>query len=623
MEVNSQLHVVDVIIADNHQLLTEKKCITMKRKDFPYKHTQIVEWLKQSVIRRNEGKEYRIYEYLEEIPEILKKIEEVKKDFRFSIDPNLPIDLIYVEKRKEETKKGRQDEFSYYTIFLVISTNTIPDSLESRIMFYKFYFSRIISSKRLGIVLVTPDYTRKINEKFLRDNGVGFWKFVSKGKDPQEVFPPISLRDLMAKEFQKSNPKDIPLFFDKYVHDAVNAIAGVKSEQFGKRHIDRKIIDKLFDLKKISYREELFSVMNEHLTEKGNEYEFAFEVFSKLWEKCIGIYYSNFLKIFDPVLQHIFAETEEESIRIYRDHYLHQFQVFLLGLYFIDKLYHNFTEKYKKPEISWLIISSFHDMAYPVQLYDDWSGEFFKKIFDVTKDIAHIELKSKFVEESFMNCTNSLIASLCSVFGKEELKGDWLAEKNKLVQFFYKEITEAKNHCILSSISLLKMIPKYKTKIMKTIKSNGDRKKFQDIFNNIFMPSALAIALHDAKIWLKLKKDGNLPILKFEDDPLSFLLIFCDNIQEWGRPLQLQINDEGKRWKRFYLKDLKYDPKRGFDITIWTPNHTKAERFFKDKKTELGEIETFLQQPSSVKFAIRLEDKNHKGEDFEMEGSSF
>jgi hypothetical protein len=594
----------------------------MRRKGSPNSHTQILEWLRRNISRKMEGKKYEIYEDIKEVPELLKNIEKAKKDYKFHADPNLPVDLICVEKRKEPIGRGRQKTFSYYTIFLVASTDAIPESLESRIIFYKFYLSRIISSKRLQIVLAILDSTKEIDEDFLRYNGIGFWKFLGKNGKLNEVFPALSQRDQMAKEFEESKPKNVALFFDKYLHDAVDAIAGVTPEQFGKRYIDRKVMDKIFELEKISYREELFKVMNEHLTEKGDEYQLASEVFSKLWEECVGIEYTDFLKTFEPSLQHVFAQTREETDRIYRDHYLHQFQVFLLGLYILDKLYDDFAQKHNKPEISWLITSSFHDMAYPVEKYDEWSGKFFKKVFKVPKDLAHVELKSNFVDKSFLTCMSYLISRLCLVVFKEEVRGNWLAEKNDLVNLFYKRITEAKSHCILSSISLLKMVqdPKYTA----GIKLGGNP------LEDIFVPSALAIALHDKDVWRELKnggkgqkltEKGRLPILRFEDDPLSFLLIFCDNVQEWGRPSKSETDETEKGLKRFYLKDLKYDPKVGFDVTIWTPNHVKDEKFFIDKKLELKEVEGFLQQPPNMKFAIRLEDKNQKWEDFEMHGS--
>ena len=203
-----------------------------------------------------------------------------------------------------------------------------------------------------------------------------------------------------------------------------------------------------------------------------------------------------------------------------------------------------------------------------------------------------------------MCCTNSLVARLCSVFCKENLSGDWLSEKKELIKFFYKKITEAKNHAILSSISLLKMVQmEYREKI------SIEDMNFESIDKEIILPSALAIAIHDREMWNELRNEtiwnelqekNPLPVLKFDDDPLSFLLIFCDNIQEWGRPSESMVKDNEKRWKKFYLKNFSFNKTIGFDITIWTPNNTKCEKFFLDKQEQLKEIQMFLQQPSSV-----------------------
>jgi hypothetical protein len=557
-------------------------------------------------------------------------------------DPHLPIDL-FCTKKNGATKE--------YCIVIVASINKISQEFQKKLFFYQYFLSLHYEPSQYKIVLAIPDsatvettpyYAETKKEKkqdFYKENGFGLWKIKDKDNIDKGTYSDMTLRDKIAKDFKdiiakededkelliKKIPKILP-FVDRYIHDSVNGIAGLYPVKFEQRYIDVKLLEKMLKLENVSYKKDLFDATSKHLSHKDNEYEFVRDVFSKLWGKWIGVSYNDFLETFDPALQHVFAGTREKDRIVYRDHYLHQFQVFLLGLYIVDKLYEDFAIKYncKKPEISWLIISSFHDIAYPVQLYDEWSGKFFKQIFGVSEDIAHIDLKSKFVEQSFMNCTNSLIARLSSVFFKEKLEGNWLSKKRELVQFFYEKITKAKNHCILSSVSLLKMVQdEYKKRI--TI----GKTKFEDIYQDIIIPSALAIALHDGKIWQELKDKGKwqklkekvpLPFLRFDDDPLSFLLIFCDNIQEWGRPSQTQIGEKEERRKKFYLGDLKYDPKKGFDITIWTPNYLKGEKFFTDKQDELREIQSFLQQPKDRKFTVHLRDRDDKGEDFTMQG---
>ncbi len=556
-------------------------------------------------------------------------------------EPRLPIDLFCTKKTK---KKRSTPE---YCIVIVSSLNEISEEFQKKLFFYQYYLSLHYEPSQYKIILAIPasatvqtspyyaDNEREKKQNFYEVNRFDLWKIKGKN-DIDKSCSGISLRDKIGEDFKRIIAKKdkgllkkttrISPFVDKYIHDSVYAIAGLYPVKFEERYIDANLLEKMLKLEKIAYRKDLFNATSKHLSNKDNECKFVSDVFSELWQKWIGVPYNDFLETFDPALQHVFAATRGKDRGVYRDHYIHQFQVFLSGLYIIDNLYEDFVVKYHciKPEISWLIISSFHDIAYPVQLYDEWSGEFFKQIFDVPEDIAHIDIKSKFVEQSFMNCTNSLITRLSSIFFKEELKGNWLSKKKELVQFFYEKITTAKNHCILSSVSLLKMVQQeeYKSKI-----SIG-KTEFEDIYQHIIIPSALSIALHDPKIWQELKDNGKwqklkekvpLPFLRFEDDPLSFLLIFCDNIQEWGRPSQTKIEEKEERWKKFYLRDLTYDPKRGFDVTIWTPNYLKTEQFFTDKQAELKEIQSFLQQPKDTEFTVHLKDRDNKGEDFTMQ----
>lgn len=642
-----------------------------------YNHSQIIEWLKKKFEKE------KIYKDLEESPEFqadVKKAKDREKE-EFFIYPQLSIDLIWVRKKSEridedqiEKANGRTKKiFNHYTLFFAVSSKAIFEEemkdLKRRLLFYQFYLSRISEPKRFQIIVVVPHNVDVPEQslKFFDGNGFGLWKVnIRKEKKEEEVCHPKSLRTRMIEEFkvsvdepknlgetikkifkeenlkdlstfkeaikEKENAEGFAIFFEQYILDAVDAIAGVTPDKFGKRYIDRGLLNLVSNnLGKVSYGKRLVELVNEHLDENKDDYQFTSESFSSLWEENIGIPYSKFLMTFEPALLHVFAEGEEKREKIYRDHYIHQFQVFLLGIYIIDKFYDTFSKKLKKPEISWLIAASFHDIAYPVQLYNDWCEKFFKKVFNIDKSPGTLELKSNFVDQSFLSCMGYLIDSLCMFHLNKELKSNWLGEENDLIQFFYKEITTAKNHGILSSISLLKMISpldrkdkgRIEKKIEKTLKMT-----FQDALQKIFVRSVLAITLHEKEIWSVLKEGRKkdklpviLPCLKFENDPLSFLLIFCDSVQDWGRPSKFQEKEEVEERKRFYLKKFICVPEE-VKITIWTPNYTKGEKFFQKKQDELRELQCFLQQTPTIKFTICLRDKDDKGEDFSMEGPS-
>lgn len=564
-------------------------------------------------------------------------------------EPNLPIDF-YCTKTTGKTKE--------YCFILVASLKHISQEFQKKLMFYQYYLSYDYRPWNYKVILAIPAsssvervpfYAGTATDKkadFYVENGFGLWK-VSNGNIDKETNNAMSLWDRINTDFVENIAKTdkellkvsekIAYFVDKYIHNSVLGIRGDPTDpirgifpiKFEERHVDAQLLQMNLKLKNISYKDYLAEVLGEHLSYKGNEYDFIKMVFSKLWEDLLGISYNDFLGIFDPALQHIFAEdtSVKEIAHGYRDHYIHQFQVFLSGLLIIDSLYDDFSKIYKYPEICWLITSSFHDMAYPVQLYDEWSDQFFKDVFGVG-EMGRLELKSNFIENSFLSSMSMLLTRLCTVFMGERLTENWFVEKNNLIKCFHKEIVEPKNHCILSSISLMKMIQeKYKNKI-RVAELNYD-----DILNKIITPCALSIALHDDGLWKQLQDKTHweeldekcpVPLIKYEIDPLTFLLIFCDSFQEWGRPYKLKDEhymEEGKQI--FYLKDFICNPSgSSFDIVLWTPNRKKGDIFFNRKEKELQRVSTFLQEPSHIRFNIRLEDEDGNGDNHPMVGCS-
>jgi len=311
--------------------------------------------------------------------------------------------------------------------------------------------------------------------------------------------------------------------------------------------------------------------------------------------------YSNFLRIAELPLYNIFASKKKP----YRDHYLHQFQVFLLGLGIIDKLIsgnHQDIGNYPNIDKQWLITSSFHDMAYPLQLYDVWAREFFEKSLGIP-DIGISDLKSHFVEKSLLSTLGFLVTELCKKHFGEPLEGNWLHKEKDLVLFLYDRVTRLKHHCLLSSIFLLRQ---------------AQLLERPDLLDDLFVPAGLAIALHHHEriwkplghgrdeIWRNLPKNRRLSSLAFKTNPLAFILIFCDCVQEWGRPTLQKESLSGEE-KRFVLSKCTIDTS-GCLIEIKTPQLARTDKRFKDKDTELGNLENFLIAPAGMDFKIVLKD---------------
>ncbi len=77
----------------------------------------------------------------------------------------------------------------------------------------------------------------------------------------------------------------------------------------------------------------------------------------------------------------------------------------------------------------------------------------------------------------------------------------------------------AVNHGLISAIDLLR-----KTSQVK-----------KPIYENEIMSAAVAMAVHDRKVWKKLHENKLVP-LNISNFPLACLLILCDTLESWGRP---------------------------------------------------------------------------------------
>lgn len=579
-------------------------------------YNKIIKWLENYY----EGLGHEIYSTfrgLEYSKQFITDVEEAEKEgTEFIVDPKLPIDFVAV-KTEEEARDDKPDEVvkvNYYQIFWIVSPD--DQATERRLQFYRFYLSRISWVKAIEFIIVVPADIESESEKKItkiaEDNGFGLWKVETTKAEPDLICSSkdygkhmedslISPKDPKMEHFDTvitDKAEDLSLFFESFVREAVEALAGLTPKRYGRRYIERKLLDKVFDLENIKYAEELKYLVATHLINKGSDYEFVSSTFSTLWKKCeLGIDYNDFLKTFEPPLLNIFAGKDQP----YRDHYIHQFQVFLLGLHIIDKLRTIFPEEIDR---LWLITASFHDMAYPLQKYDSWAQSFFKESLGI-ESIGVSDIKSNFVEGSLLASMGDIINALCKGHFNGELRGNWLQEEQSLIRFFHERITQRKHHCILSSLSLLKRALLVDHSLRETL----------------FVPSALAIALHHDVVWRELPTERHLNSLKFSNDPLAFLLMFCDCVQEWGRPKTNESSVSESDEEFFLFEDCNVTDSK-CTVTIYSPYLSRTQQRFKDKGDELDNLEAFLQSPPEAEFWVTLKDKFGAKSEHHMIGSN-
>ena len=585
-------------------------------------YNDIIEWL-ETYFKKSSVKTYRSFESSQEF---IKDVEEAKSGgIEFSIDPLLPIDFFTLEEKEGiDDKDKKKKQFSSYNLFWICLKD--DKKLERKLQFYRFFLSRISKLKGvyITIVLVKPSSQKLIQsmQKVAEENGFGLWCIDLLDKKPKILNPAIDFQKHMKNVFLKpydslqdsfekiltnnvstdTKAANVTLFFDSFVREAVEAMVGISAKQTGKRYIERKILDSVFKFSSISYADTLKESVTQHLIKKDDDFGFVSDTFGKLWDESqFNLKYSDFLEISEPPLHNIFATGPMK--KHYRDHYLHQFQVFLLGANIIDKFKPKFGNS-EKIDKQWLITSSFHDMAYPIQEFDNWATKFFKQTLEI-EELGLTDMKSFFVEKSLLKSTGHILNSLCGCHLERQLSGNWLEKERPLIEFYHDIITKKKHHCVLGSIILLKQVEK----------AGLPPETIQDLF----IPSVFAISIHHEVTWKKLSENHGFRELLFTKDPLSFLLLFCDAAQEFGRPKmgashELNLSEENN----YILHDMDVEG-NSCNITIKAPYLANHQRF-KEKTEELEKIQGFLKSPDDIDFQITLLDKSGTSHPYHMLG---
>ncbi len=262
-----------------------------------------------------------------------------------------------------------------------------------------------------------------------------------------------------------------------------------------------------------------------------------------------------------------YEKTAASLIDSQRDHFVHAVNVFLTGLciYIQNSNYRNAFDSaiYKSPYkdyyktkneeffYRWGIASLLHDIGYPIEIVGNQINRFLRIISDA--DGEDIRTRAIISYDNF-----------------EELNSvKQIKDINSFAQDFVSAYPEAKEIDIRKPIDLMALriheslgteLQKTKTDLDKFIETMGksgfiDHGFFSSIIvlkwygsliqlqnfnsNYFFWPvldSATAILLHNYFKNVIRKGDYAHAPMKPEENPIAFLLILCDEVQEWNRP---------------------------------------------------------------------------------------
>lgn len=367
-------------------------------------------------------------------------------------------------------------------------------------------------------VLLTPSMRRLLGEGFsLRQLKEKLSKL--KKEERKEIFKILEKYGLQTdKDFQDFLRRDLL---------SIKSLVKPKDRVL----LSDSLINKLINISKISYAREIKDfVKNAESTTQDLDYLIS-STLRKLWiekyEKEEAFRLFKLHEEFEPIL---FKDPQ------YRNHFIHQFQVFLAGIPIIEEYYDEIYQSLSKltdtniqVDFSWLLAATFHDIGYPIQRFDFWSNAFFKDFLDVSNMGASIDFSKILLVRNFQEYLDKLTSFYSHINNLSDKR--WLYTNshmidNRIRAFFTEELIERRNHGVISTLALMDRI-----EFGRYARRRGVKYK-DTIFSSSVMPAVLAILLHHKSIY----QNEIIKKIHFKKNSLAFLLIYCDTIQEWGRP---------------------------------------------------------------------------------------
>jgi hypothetical protein len=286
----------------------------------------------------------------------------------------------------------------------------------------------------------------------------------------------------------------------------------IEKQKKKNQHIPRILIDEASNLSNVTHREELQRFADgyrdpefENLDKECNEVQASIH---RLHEQFFPISLSDIL---DRGLKANRAACLME--KDYREHFIHPFQLFLLGSVIMDRFYDKFQLWYDKDlcthnetclEASWLLTTIFHDRWKDIDILQTTVGlETGSPKGEIPNESEYLRLLSSFYNHR--SAGNSV--STWNIYTSE----------HSAISNILSNYSERWSHGVKSSVLMMRNICR----------------KPEDVSPRD-VSSAFAIAVHDNELWDDLLAAGIFP-LRIDLFPVACLLLYLDTIHEWGR----------------------------------------------------------------------------------------
>jgi len=322
-----------------------------------------------------------------------------------------------------------------------------------------------------------------------------------------------------------------------------------------------------------------------------------------------------FIDLLDVLLS--YEERASTLIDKQRDHYIHSVNVFLLGLCFysqnpnfraafdavnLDKTNYPFSYDTKHEEFfyRWGIAALFHDVGYPVEII----GKQISKFMDFATEVgSNTKVKSHLEFDNFEE-----VNAIAEVLPKQEFIKSYYEKYPSCVYVDLLKPIDLLAHKLHLSLRIdLKTIKTALDRFIEVMAKNGfiDHGFYSAIivlrwygfliqscnykpeyFFNPILDSASAILLHNYYKNVLLKPPFSRGPLSPREHPIAYLLILCDELQEWNRTAY-GILDK----KRNLAEEASVlITKNRLEMTYIDKDTALPEQFSADKKATLSKL---------------------------------
>ncbi len=296
-----------------------------------------------------------------------------------------------------------------------------------------------------------------------------------------------------------------------------------------------------------------------------------------------------------------------------RDHFIHAVNVFLTGLsiYAESDAYRkafqsavpekNYIYAYQTPHeeffFRWGVAALFHDVGYPVEIVGHQINRFIRMVADVDGDDVRVRAQIRYENFSELNHIREVVpkrpftrayydayesCSYIDLLTPNDLLahhihltlGTDLVETKKAVNRFVDDMAASGfvDHGYYSAMIILKWYG-------YAIQMSGDH---PERFYWPILDSATAILLHNYYRNVLQKKPFDLGPLAAKRNPVAFLLILCDELQEWNREAH------GILTRTFTLADTVHlSLKNGYLSATYVTRHGHLPEKFCGEKIQL------------------------------------